>query len=100
MSQTYDEATAAAADLARLRQSIHAEPELGLSLPRTQRKVIDALADLPVEITLGASLSSVTAVLRGSAPGKAARPGRSVLLGGHGRAARDRAVRRPLFVRD
>jgi hippurate hydrolase len=80
MSQTYDEATAVAADLTRLRQSIHAEPELGLSLPRTQRKVLDALAGLPLEITLGTRLSSVTAVLRGPAPGGTARPGRSVLL--------------------
>jgi len=60
----------------KLRRAIHAEPEIGLDLPRTQRKVLDALDGLPLEITLGRSLSSVTAVLRGG------RPGNTVLLRG------------------
>jgi hippurate hydrolase len=59
-----------AAELAELRRAIHAEPEIGLDLPRTQRKVLDALAGLPLEISLGTGLSSVTAVLRGGKPGK------------------------------
>jgi len=59
-----------ATDLAELRRAIHAEPEIGLDLPGTQRKVLDALAGLPLEISLGESLSSVTAVLRGGKPGK------------------------------
>jgi amidohydrolase len=58
------------ADLTELRRSIHAEPEIGLDLPRTQRKVLDALAGLPLEISTGTNLSSVTAVLRGGQPGK------------------------------
>jgi amidohydrolase len=66
----HDEAAAIAAELTELRQSIHAEPEIGLDLPRTQRKVLDALEGLPLEVTLGQSLSSVTAVLRGGKPGK------------------------------
>jgi amidohydrolase len=66
----HDEAVAIAAELTELRRSIHAEPEIGLDLPRTQRKVLDALEGLPLEITLGRSLSSVTAVLRGAKPGK------------------------------
>src|SRR6202042_3765652 len=57
-------------DLIELRRSIHAEPEIGLDLPRTQRKVLDALAGLPLEISTGAGLTSVTAVLRGGKPGK------------------------------
>jgi amidohydrolase len=56
-------------DLVRLRRDLHREPELGLELPRTQEKVLAALDGLPLEITTGASLSSVTAVLRGAAPG-------------------------------
>jgi amidohydrolase len=72
----HDDAVAIAADLTQLRRAIHAEPELGLDLPRTQRKVLDALEGLPLEITLGESLSSVTAVLRGG------KPGRTVLLRG------------------
>lgn len=74
MAGVHDEAVAISAEMTELRRSIHAEPEIGLELPRTQRKVLDTLAGLPLEITLGESLSSVTAVLRGG------RPGRTVLL--------------------
>jgi amidohydrolase len=66
----HDEAVAIATELAALRRAIHAEPEIGLDLPATQRKVLDALAGLPLEVSLGESLSSVTAVLRGGKPGK------------------------------
>jgi len=72
----HDDAVAIAGELAELRRAIHAEPEIGLDLPRTQRKVIDALEGLPLEISLGEGLSSVTAVLRGG------RPGKTVLLRG------------------
>ena len=72
----HDDAVAIAVELTKLRRAIHAEPEIGLDLPRTQRKVLDALDGLPLEVTLGESLSSVTAVLRG------ARPGKTVLLRG------------------
>jgi amidohydrolase len=58
-------------ELTDLRRSIHAEPEIGLDLPATQRKVVEALRGLPVEVTLGNELSSVTAVLRGGLPGPA-----------------------------
>ncbi len=56
-------------DLVELRRAIHADPELGLDNPRTQERVLNALADLPLEITLGKKLTSVTAVLRGGKPG-------------------------------
>jgi amidohydrolase len=71
-----DEAAAISADLVELRRSIHAEPEIGLDLPKTQQKVLDALSGLPLEISTGAGLTSVTAVLRGG------RPGQTVLLRG------------------
>jgi amidohydrolase len=71
-----DEAAAISADLAELRRSIHAEPEIGLDLPKTQQKVLGALSGLPLEISTGAGLTSVTAVLRGG------RPGPTVLLRG------------------
>ncbi|WP_055479865.1 M20 metallopeptidase family protein [Sphaerimonospora mesophila] len=58
-------------ELVRLRRELHADPELGLRLPRTQRRVVDALAGLDLEITLGAELDSVVAVLRGGRPGPA-----------------------------
>ncbi|GAA3827245.1 M20 family metallopeptidase [Sphaerisporangium flaviroseum] len=56
-------------ELVRLRHALHREPELGLDLPRTQEKVLGALAGLPLEVTTGKRLSSVTAVLRGAVPG-------------------------------
>src|ERR1700733_6323573 len=71
-----DDAAAMAGDLAELRRRIHQDPEIGLDLPRTQAKVLAALDGLPLEITRGRGLSSVTAVLRG------ARPGPTVLLRG------------------
>ena len=63
-------------DLVSLRRDIHREPEVGLHLPRTQEKILDALDGLGLEITTGKSLSSVTAVLRGGEDGP------SVLLRG------------------
>lgn len=56
-------------ELAKIRREIHADPELGLELPRTQERVIHALKGLPLEITKGDRLSSVVAVLRGGRPG-------------------------------
>ncbi len=70
MAGVREDAAAIAAELTELRRSIHAEPEIGLDLPLTQRKVLDALDGLPLEISLGQGLSSVTAVLRGASPGK------------------------------
>ena len=71
MTRVRDDAVAIAPELTRLRRALHAEPEIGLDLPRTQRKVLDALEGLPLEVTLGDGLSSVTAVLRGGKPGPA-----------------------------
>ena len=62
-----DDAAAIADDIARLRRAIHAEPEVGLDLPLTQQKVLAALDGLPLEVSTGTALSSVTAVLRGTA---------------------------------
>ncbi|MFF9343395.1 MULTISPECIES: M20 family metallopeptidase [unclassified Streptomyces] len=68
---THSDALAHADTLIPLRHELHRAPELGLDLPLTQRRVLDALAGLPLEITLGERLSSVTAVLRGGRPGPA-----------------------------
>jgi amidohydrolase len=75
-----DEAAKLAGEIAELRHAIHSEPEIGLYLPKTQAKVLDALDGLPLEISTGRALSSVTAVLRGSAHSR--RPGPVVLLRG------------------
>ncbi len=54
-------------ELAALRRELHRTPEIGLHLPHTQQTVLAALDGLPLEISTGAALSSVTAVLRGGA---------------------------------
>ena len=59
-----------------LRRAIHAEPELGLDLPKTTAKVKAALAGLPLEIREGPSTTGLMAILRGPANG------RTVLLRG------------------
>ena len=56
-----------APDLVALRHELHRRPELGLDLPATQATVLDALSGLDLEVTTGATLTSVTAVLRGGA---------------------------------
>ena len=78
MSSTREEAARIAADLVDLRRHLHRHPEIGLSLPDTQRAVLDALDGIDLEISLGTALSSVVAVLRGRAgdPG----PERPVVL--------------------
>ncbi|MEU4524005.1 M20 family metallopeptidase [Amycolatopsis sp. NPDC024027] len=63
------DAAAMLADLQTLRRDLHRIPEIGLHLPRTQERVLAALDGLPLEITLGKNLSSITAVLRGTKPG-------------------------------
>ena len=63
-----DDALAIAPDITELRHAIHREPEIGLHLPATQHKVLGFLAGLPLEISTGTALSSVTAVLRGARP--------------------------------
>ncbi|WP_033296050.1 M20 metallopeptidase family protein [Amycolatopsis jejuensis] len=64
-------------ELVALRRDLHRKPEVGLDLPRTQETVLGALDGLGLEISLGRSLSSVTAVLRGGGG-----PGGTVLLRG------------------
>jgi amidohydrolase len=57
-----------------LRRALHRHPEQGLQLPETQSAVLRALADLPVQVHTGRSISSVVGVIEG------ARAGPTVLL--------------------
>jgi len=59
-----------------LRRTLHRHPEIGLELPFTQERVIEAIEDLPLAVATGHSTTSVTARLRG------ARPGPTILLRG------------------
>ncbi|MFC1409890.1 M20 family metallopeptidase [Streptacidiphilus sp. N1-12] len=69
VSALRESAAALQPGLVELRHALHREPEIGLELPLTQAKVLAALEGLPLTVTLGKQLSSVTAVLRGGLPG-------------------------------
>ncbi|WP_234392763.1 MULTISPECIES: M20 family metallopeptidase [Actinomycetes] len=75
VSSILAESAALLPDLVALRRTLHAHPEAGFALPRTQRTVLTALAPLDLEATPGPhDFTSIVAILRG------ARPGPSVLL--------------------
>ena len=69
-----EDATTLLDETIAFRRDLHAHPELGLHLPRTQAAIVNALDGLGLEFHLGTKLSSVTAVLR------TGRPGPTVLL--------------------
>ncbi|TWH21288.1 M20 metallopeptidase family protein [Prauserella rugosa] len=71
LPQLADEARALQPDTVALRRRLHRQPEIGLHLPRTQELVLEAIKDLPLEVTTGTTSTSVTAVLRGAKPGPA-----------------------------
>ncbi|MGM1017921.1 MAG: M20 metallopeptidase family protein [Actinomycetota bacterium] len=67
---TFDtDARALGERLVALRRELHGAVEVGMDLPDTQRIILRELEDLGMEVTLGTSLSSVTAVLRGGGEG-------------------------------
>jgi amidohydrolase len=70
------EAGALLDDVVALRRDLHRRPELGLDLPATQARVLEALDGLPLAVTTGERLSSIVADLDGG------RPGPTVLLRG------------------
>ena len=53
MEQLLDAAEAVLPDVVDLRRRIHAEPELGLELPKTQQAVLDALDGLGLDVRTG-----------------------------------------------
>ncbi len=63
-------------EVVELRRELHANPELGLHLPRTQKRILDSLTGLGLDITLGENLSSIVADLN------TGRDGPTVLLRG------------------
>lgn len=73
-----DQARGEMPDVVALRREIHREPELGLELPRTQKRIIDALGALPLDVRTGSAVTSVVADLQGGAAGPG--EGRTVLL--------------------
>lgn len=73
-------AMALESDLVAFRREMHANPEVGLHLPGTQGRVLEALNGLGLEIKTGDAATSVVAVLRGTLPLDAKSPRPSVLL--------------------
>src|SRR4051794_41906413 len=67
-------------DLVKLMGGLPCDLRDGLQLPPTQERVLEALQALPLEVSTGQGLSSVTAVLRGNAANGDGR--RTVLLRG------------------
>ena len=56
-------------DVIELRRKIHVEPEVGLDLPLTQAKILNALGDLDLVVETGSALSTVVATLTGDGAG-------------------------------
>jgi amidohydrolase len=52
-----------------LRRDLHRRPELGLDLPATQARVLEALDGLPLTVVTGERQSSIVADLDGDRPG-------------------------------
>jgi len=73
-SEILDDARSILGDAIELRRRIHRYPERGLTLPRTQAAVLEALDGLGLEVQTGQRTTSVVARLRG------ARAGPTILL--------------------
>ncbi len=56
-------------DVVALRRDIHRQPELGTDNPRTQARILDALDGLDLDVSVGTSVTSVTADLHGDRDG-------------------------------
>src|SRR5215216_1201493 len=69
LKRLLDDARELHEEVIRLRRAIHRDPEIGLELPLTQSKVLQALQGLPLQIETGKQATSVVATLRGAQPG-------------------------------
>src|SRR2546426_3925767 len=68
-AEILSEARALLDDAIQLRRRIHRHPEIGLTLPRTQATVLEALDALGLETRIGQRTTSVLARLTGGKPG-------------------------------
>jgi len=87
------EARALLPRMVALRRAIHAEPEIGLETPKTRAKLLAALEELDLDVTLHAKTSGIVAVLRGGAVASA-RPGARRPAGGRAAPAPRRILLR------
>lgn len=56
-------------DVIQIRRRLHRRPEIGLQLPATQALVAEELLRLQIQPRLGATTTSVTAIVEGGKPG-------------------------------
>ncbi|PYM16238.1 MAG: amidohydrolase [Candidatus Rokuibacteriota bacterium] len=70
LSRLLDDAKTVLDDVIQLRRRIHRHPEIGLSVPRTQEAVLEALDGLGLQIRTGQRTTSVIARLTGASPGR------------------------------
>jgi hippurate hydrolase len=64
-----DDAKALLPDIVELRRALHRNPEVGLELPGTRTLVLEAIADLPLEVIEHETTGGIVAVLRGESDG-------------------------------
>jgi amidohydrolase len=69
LAEILDEAKSVLDDTIQLRRRIHRHPEIGLTLPRTQAVILEALDGLGLDVTTGQRTTSVVARLTGGRPG-------------------------------
>ena len=67
--EVVDDAKSVVDDAIELRRRIHRHPEIGLTLPRTQATILEALDGLGLEVRTGARTTSILARLVGGRPG-------------------------------
>src|SRR4249920_1178113 len=93
-SAILDDAKSILDDTIQLRRRIHRHPELGLTLPRTQAAVLEALGGLGLEVRTGQRTTSVVARLTGARPATSDANGSPVSsgIGSASMSARSRIV--------
>jgi amidohydrolase len=67
--EVLDDAKTVLDDTIQLRRRIHRHPEIGLTLPRTQAAVLEAMDGLGLDVRTGTATTSVVARLSGGRPG-------------------------------
>ena len=67
--EVLDDARSVLDETIQLRRRIHRHPEIGLSVPRTQAAVLEAMDGLGFDVRTGTRTTSVVARLTGGRPG-------------------------------
>eukprot|EP01126_Amoeba_proteus_P019497 TRINITY_DN20061_c0_g1_i1.p1 TRINITY_DN20061_c0_g1~~TRINITY_DN20061_c0_g1_i1.p1 ORF type:complete len:419 (-),score=61.86 TRINITY_DN20061_c0_g1_i1:79-1290(-) len=70
LSLVQEEAKRILPEVVAFRRVLHQEPEVGLQLPKTTKKLKDFLEGLPLEIRLSRVTTGIVGILKGKTPGK------------------------------